>query len=43
VNVAKGMVDGQRITFKGNGNEEPARKPLPPGDAIVVLDEIKDE
>jgi len=43
VNVASGMVDGQRITFQGDGNEEPDREPLQRGDAIVVLDESDDE
>merc|ERR1719282_226206 len=34
--VDKGMADGQKITFSGEGDQEPG---LEPGDIIVVLDE----
>lgn len=36
VHVDKGMVDGQKIVFNGEGDQEPE---LEPGDIIVVLDE----
>jgi DnaJ family protein A protein 1 len=36
VHVDKGMVDGQKITFGGEGDQEPG---LEPGDIIIVLDE----
>lgn len=36
VNVDKGMNDGQKITFNGEGDQEPG---LEPGDIIIVLDE----
>jgi len=36
VNVDKGMEDGQKITFSGEGDQEPG---LEPGDIIIVLDE----
>ncbi|KAL1505739.1 hypothetical protein ABEB36_005233 [Hypothenemus hampei] len=36
VNVDKGMVDGQKIIFNGEGDQEPD---LEPGDIIIVLDE----
>jgi len=36
VSVDKGMVDGQKITFSGEGDQEPG---LEPGDIIIVLDE----
>jgi len=36
VSVDKGMEDGQKITFTGEGDQEPA---LEPGDIIIVLDE----
>lgn len=36
VHVDKGMVDGQKITFAGEGDQEPG---LEPGDIIIVLDE----
>ncbi|XP_018335149.1 dnaJ homolog subfamily A member 1 [Agrilus planipennis] len=36
VNVDKGMVDGQKIVFSGEGDQEPE---LEPGDIIIVLDE----
>ena len=34
--VDKGMEDGQKITFSGEGDQEPG---LEPGDIIIVLDE----
>merc|ERR1719422_1953367 len=34
--VDKGMADGQKITFSGEGDQEPG---LEPGDIIIVLDE----
>ncbi len=36
VAVDKGMEDGQKITFGGEGDQEPG---LEPGDIIIVLDE----
>lgn len=36
VHVDKGMVDGQKITFGGEGDQEPG---LEAGDIIIVLDE----
>merc|ERR1719507_2138341 len=36
VSVDKGMEDGQKITFSGEGDQEPG---LEPGDIIIVLDE----
>jgi len=36
VSVDKGMSDGQKITFAGEGDQEPG---LEPGDIIIVLDE----
>ena len=36
VHVDKGMVDGQKITFGGEGDQEPG---LEPGDIVIVLDE----
>merc|ERR1712004_464092 len=36
VSVDKGMEDGQKITFGGEGDQEPG---LEPGDIIIVLDE----
>lgn len=36
VHVDKGMVDGQKIVFGGEGDQEPD---LEPGDIIIVLDE----
>jgi DnaJ family protein A protein 1 len=36
VQIDKGMEDGQRITFAGEGDQEPG---LEPGDIIIVLDE----
>lgn len=35
VHVEKGMLDGQRIVFSGEGDQEPE---LQPGDIIIVLD-----
>ncbi|KAF7270857.1 dnaJ heat shock protein family (Hsp40) member A4-like [Rhynchophorus ferrugineus] len=36
VHVDKGMIDGQKIIFNGEGDQEPE---LEPGDIIIVLDE----
>ncbi|XP_015111729.1 dnaJ homolog subfamily A member 1 [Diachasma alloeum] len=36
VHIDKGMVDGQRIVFSGEGDQEPG---LEPGDIIIILDE----
>ncbi|KAM9352068.1 dnaJ homolog subfamily A member 4 [Symphorus nematophorus] len=36
VNIDKGMKDGQRITFHGEGDQEPG---LEPGDVVIVLDQ----
>lgn len=36
VNIDKGMKDSQRITFHGEGDQEPG---LEPGDVIIVLDQ----
>ncbi|KAM3608638.1 uncharacterized protein V6R79_002086 [Siganus canaliculatus] len=36
VNIEKGMKDAQRITFHGEGDQEPG---LEPGDVIIVLDQ----
>uniref|UniRef100_A0A6B2EAR6 Putative dnaj chaperone n=1 Tax=Phlebotomus kandelakii TaxID=1109342 RepID=A0A6B2EAR6_9DIPT len=36
VHVEKGMRDGQKITFAGEGDQEPE---LQPGDIVIVLDE----
>ncbi|KAH0567269.1 dnaJ homolog subfamily A member 1 [Cotesia glomerata] len=36
VHVDKGMVDGQKIVFNGEGDQEPG---LEPGDIIILLDE----
>lgn len=36
VHIDKGMTDDQRITFSGEGDQEPG---LEPGDIIIVLDE----
>ncbi|XP_013794664.1 dnaJ homolog subfamily A member 1-like [Limulus polyphemus] len=40
VHVDKGMEDGQKITFSGEGDQEPG---LEPGDIIIVLDEKEHE
>lgn len=36
VHVDKGMKDGQKIVFAGEGDQEPD---LEPGDIVIVLDE----
>lgn len=36
VHVDKGMSDGQKIVFSGEGDQEPE---LEPGDLVIVLDE----
>lgn len=36
MHVDPGMVDGQKIIFSGEGDQEPGYKP---GDIIIVLDE----
>ena len=36
VTIDKGMDDGQKITFAGEGDQEPG---LEPGDIVIVLDE----
>lgn len=36
VHIDKGMTDGQKIVFNGEGDQEPD---LEPGDIIIVLDE----
>ncbi|XP_055315449.1 dnaJ homolog subfamily A member 1 [Sitodiplosis mosellana] len=38
VNIEKGMRDGQKIVFSGEGDQEPE---LQPGDIIIVLEEIE--
>ncbi|XP_062927012.1 dnaJ homolog subfamily A member 4-like isoform X2 [Mobula hypostoma] len=40
VHVDKGMQDGQKITFRGEGDQEPG---LEPGDVIIVLDQTEHE
>lgn len=40
VHIDKGMNDGQKITFGGEGDQEPG---LEPGDIIIVLDEKEHE
>ncbi|XP_012260458.2 dnaJ homolog subfamily A member 1 [Athalia rosae] len=40
VHVDKGMVDGQKITFTGEGDQEPE---LEPGDIVILLDEKEHE
>lgn len=40
VHIDKGMTDGQKITFSGEGDQEPG---LQPGDIIIVLDEQEHE
>lgn len=40
VNIDKGMEDGQKITFSGEGDQEPG---LEAGDIIIVLDEKEHE
>lgn len=39
VNVDKGMEDGQKILFNGEGDQEPN---IEPGDIVIVLDEQED-
>ena len=36
VHIVKGMRDGQKITFSGEGDQEPG---IEPGDVVIVLDE----
>uniref|UniRef100_UPI00398F74C9 dnaJ homolog subfamily A member 4-like isoform X2 n=1 Tax=Pristiophorus japonicus TaxID=55135 RepID=UPI00398F74C9 len=36
VHIDKGMQDGQKITFRGEGDQEPG---LDPGDVVIVLDQ----
>jgi DnaJ family protein A protein 1 len=36
VHIDKGMRDGQKITFNGQGDQEPG---VPPGDVIIILEE----
>lgn len=38
VHIDKGMKDGQRITFRGEGDQEPNVKS---GDIIIILDEVE--
>lgn len=40
VHIDKGMADGQRITFSGEGDQEPGKEA---GDIIIVLDEKEHE
>lgn len=40
VHVDKGMVDGQKIVFSGEGDQEPE---LEPGDIVILLDEKEHE
>lgn len=40
VHVDKGMADGQKIMFTGEGDQEPG---LEPGDIMIVLDEKEHE
>ncbi|XP_033229918.1 dnaJ homolog subfamily A member 1 [Belonocnema kinseyi] len=40
VHVDKGMVDGQKIVFGGEGDQEPG---LEPGDIVILLDEKEHE
>ncbi|XP_041458322.1 dnaJ homolog subfamily A member 1-like [Lytechinus variegatus] len=40
VHIDKGMKDGQKITFRGEGDQEPG---LEPGDIIIILDEKQHE
>ncbi|XP_071493789.1 dnaJ homolog subfamily A member 1-like [Diadema antillarum] len=40
VHIDKGMKDGQKITFRGEGDQEPG---LEPGDIIIILDEKQNE
>ena len=36
VHIDRGMKDGQKITFSGEGDQEPG---IEPGDIIIILDE----
>lgn len=38
VHVDKGMKDGQKITFRGEGDQEPG---IEPGDIVIILDETE--
>jgi DnaJ family protein A protein 1 len=38
VHIDKGMKDGQKITFHGDGDQEPNVKP---GDIVIILDETE--
>ncbi|XP_028813818.1 dnaJ homolog subfamily A member 1 [Denticeps clupeoides] len=38
VHIDKGMKDGQKVTFHGEGDQEPG---LEPGDVIIVLDQME--
>lgn len=40
VHIDKGMKDGHKITFSGEGDQEPGKQP---GDVIIVLDEKEHE
>ncbi|GFU37189.1 dnaJ homolog subfamily A member 2 [Nephila pilipes] len=40
VHVDKGMVDGQKIYFRGDGNQQPG---VEPGDVIIVLQQLPNE
>ena len=40
VHVDKGMRDGQKIMFRGEGNQKPG---IEPGDVIVVLQQLPHE
>lgn len=36
VHIDKGMIDGQKIVFSGEGDQEPG---LAPGDIVIILEE----
>lgn len=38
VHIDKGMKDGQKITFSGQGDQEMG---IPPGDVVIILDEVR--
>lgn len=40
VHIDKGMTDGQKIVFAGEGDQEPE---LEPGDIVILLDEREHE
>lgn len=40
MHIDKGMQDGQKITFSGEGDQDPG---VEPGDMIIVLDEKEHE